>query len=482
MAAESVPGPLTAACGEVRPASDGDAVAGVRPRYVAWPASVAEASAVLAAAAGLGLTVLPRGTGTRLAWGSPPRRCDLVVDTLRLDEVLEHEAGDLVARVQAGVRIDELADVLGLAGQQLSLDLPDAAGAGRGTVGGVLATGAAGPRRLRYGTPRDLAIGITVVLADGTVAHSGGKVVKNVAGYDIGKLFAGSYGTLGLIVEAAFRLHPVPAAAAFVTRDCAGPAAAQEMVAAAVGSPLAPSAAEIDRSARGGPVRVSVLLEGDKAGVAERSALLRELLGRGASIAADPPAWWGRGGTAAAPDGALIRITFWAGELAAVLDALDAAATAAGLDPLVGGSAAAGVIYAAVPRAAPAASVAELVTALRASRPLGPAGPAGPTESARPTGPTGSAGRAGAMGSAGPAGTRGPTGSPGRAGRANGDEPGDGDGPPSRGSVVVQHAPAAVRAAVDVWGPVPSAGLMRAVKDQFDPGHRMAPGRMAGGI
>ena len=113
--------------------------------------------------------------------------------------------------------MDELAGLLGQAGQQLSLDVPAAPdGAGRGTVGGVLATAAAGPRRLRYGTPRDLSIGITVVLADGTVAHSGGKVVKNVAGYDIGKLFAGSLGTLGLIVEAAFRLHPVPAATAFV--------------------------------------------------------------------------------------------------------------------------------------------------------------------------------------------------------------------------------------------------------------------------
>ena len=430
MAAESVPGPLSAACGQVSAASAGDAVAGVLPSYVAWPASVAEASAVMTAAAGLGLAVLPRGTGTRLAWGAPPRRCDLVVDTSRLDQVLEHEAGDLVARVQAGVRIDELARVLGRAGQQLSLDLPEApGGAGRGTVGGVLATGVAGPRRLRYGTPRDLGIGITVVLADGTVAHSGGKVVKNVAGYDIGKLFAGSYGTLGLIVEAAFRLHPVPAAAAFVTRECDGAAAAQDLVAVAAGSPLAPSAAEISRAGRGAPFGVSVLLEGDKDGVFERAALLRELLGGGTSVSSGPPPWWG--GAAAAADGTLIRITFWAGELAAVLDGLDAAASAAGLDPVVGGSAAAGVLYAAVPPGAAAAAAAEFVAALRAARPLAAAGD---------------------------------------------------DGPPARGSAVVVHAPAAVREAVDVWGPVPSAGLMRAVKDQFDPGHRMAPGRFAGGI
>jgi glycolate oxidase FAD binding subunit len=430
MAAESVPGPLSAACGQVSAASSGDAVAGVLPSYVAWPASVAEASAVMTAAAGLGLAVLPRGTGTRLAWGAPPRRCDLVVDTSRLDQVLEHEAGDLVARVQAGVRIDELARVLGRAGQQLSLDLPEApGGAGRGTVGGVLATGVAGPRRLRYGTPRDLGIGITVVLADGTVAHSGGKVVKNVAGYDIGKLFAGSYGTLGLIVEAAFRLHPVPAAAAFVTRECDGAAAAQDLVAVAAGSPLAPSAAEINRAARGAPFGVSVLVEGDKDGVLERATLLRELLGGGPSVSAGPPPWWGS--AAAAADATLIRIAFWAGELAAVLDALDAAASATGLDPLVGGSAAAGILYAAVPPGAAAGAVAEFVAALRAARPLAAASD---------------------------------------------------DEPPSRGSAVVVHAPAAVREAVDMWGPVQSAGLMRAVKDQFDPGHRMAPGRFAGGI
>lgn len=462
MTADRLPGPLNAACDEVRLATEEDAVAGVRPRFVGSPGSLAEASELMAAAAGLDLAVLPRGTGTRLAWGSAPRRCDLVVDTLRLDSVLEHEAGDLVARVQAGVRMDELGRVLGKAGQQLSLDVPAAPdGTGRGTVGGVLAAGAAGPRRLRYGTPRDLSIGITVVLADGTVAHSGGKVVKNVAGYDIGKLFAGSFGTLGLIVEAAFRLHPVPAATAFVTRDCDDAAAAQEVVTAAVGSPLAPSAAEIDRAARGAPVRVSVLLEGDKAGVAERSALLRDLLGGGARISASPPSWWGRaavaGAGAGAAGGTLLRITFWAAELTAVLGALDAAALAASLDPAAGGSAAAGVIYASVPGGAPAAAVADLVAALRAAAPLGaaPGSRPGPGDGATP-------------GS--------------RPGPGDGAGPPDDDGPPSRGSVVVLHAPPQVRDVVDVWGPVPSAGLMWAIKDQFDPGHRMAPGRMPGGI
>ena len=120
-------------------------------------------------------------------------------------------AGDLVARLQAGARMGDVAAALAAAGQEIALDVP--AGA---TAGGVVASGLAGPRRLRYGSPRDLLIGITIVLANGTVARSGGKVVKNVAGYDLGKLYAGSAGTLGLITEVTFRLHPLPAALAFV--------------------------------------------------------------------------------------------------------------------------------------------------------------------------------------------------------------------------------------------------------------------------
>src|SRR5215468_6183880 len=298
MADDAVLRALAAACPAARAADASDAVAGVTPRYAASPASVAEASAVMRVAAEQALTVVPRGSGSRLDWGAPPRRCDLVVDTLRLDQVIEHAAGDLVARFQAGAGMRRLGEALAAAGQQLALDA--APGDGRaGTVGGTLATGAAGPRRLRYGTPRDLVIGITVVRADGTVASSGGKVVKNVAGYDLGKLFAGSYGTLGLIVEAAFRLHPLPAAAAYTTADAAGPAEARRMVAAAAGSQLAPTAVEISRAGRAHPVRVGVLLEGDPAGVGERAAQLRELLGAGAVTSPDAPGWWSGTGPSA---------------------------------------------------------------------------------------------------------------------------------------------------------------------------------------
>jgi glycolate oxidase FAD binding subunit len=463
MTADLVPGALARACTEVRAAGPDDAVAGVAPRFVARPGDVAEAAAVMRAAADEDLTAVPRGAGTRLAWGSPPERCDLVVDTRGLNQVLEHAAGDQVVRVQAGIGLDQLAAVLGAAGQRLALD-PPALSAGNGaggTVGGVLACGVAGPLRLRYGTPRDLAIGITVVRADGAVAHSGGKVVKNVAGYDLGKLFAGSYGTLGLIVEAAFRLHPLPGATAFVTLDAADTAAAHAAVEAAASSPLAPSAAEIDRPARQAPVRVGILLEGDPEGVAERGGRMAELLGADVtSVSPEPPAWWGRG-AAAAPDGTVIRIAFWAGALAGVLGAVDAAASAAGLDPLVGGSAAAGVIHVAVDQDAPAAAVAGFVRDLRAAL-GGPAAPASPAPATAPSLAPASALAATPAVAAELAGAGGPA--------------------PSWASAVVLHAPAQVRAAVDLWGPVPALSLMRAVKDQFDPGHRMAPGRFAGGI
>jgi glycolate oxidase FAD binding subunit len=438
-----VPGSLARACRAVRPGGPRDAVGGLTPPWVASPADTSEASALLAAATEHELAVVPRGSGTTVSWGVPPRQLDLVIDTLRLDRVIEHAAGDLVVRAQAGVTMNQLAVVLATARQQLALDVPPGPG-GRGgspTVGGVLATGAAGPRRLRYGTPRDLLIGITVIRPDGTVTKSGGKVVKNVAGYDLGKLYTGSQGTLGLITEAIFRLHPLPAATAFVTAGYADPAPAAEGVAAAAGSDLAPAAIEIDRPSRDGLVRVAVLLEGDPGGLSERASQMRGVLGAGTATLDAAPPWWGAGpatpgsGAAIREGSTLIQIGFWAAALPGVLDAVDAAGRAAGLDPAVAGSAAAGVLHAAVPGTAAPEALAAFLAGLRErlARDL----------------------------------------EPGFAG---------GEGPPARASAVVVRAPAAVQALIDMWGPVPSLGLMRALKDQFDPGHLMAPGRFAGGI
>jgi glycolate oxidase FAD binding subunit len=180
---------------------------GRTPEAVVFPGSKEEIAAILALAADEDIPVMPRGGGTKLGIGSPPTRLGLVLGLTRLDRILEHEPGDLTATVGAGITLSALQSALGKRGQWLSLD---PANPDRATVGGILASDASGPRRHLYGTCRDLLIGITVVAADGSIVRGGGKVVKNVAGYDLPKLYVGSFGTLGILVEATLRLRPRP--------------------------------------------------------------------------------------------------------------------------------------------------------------------------------------------------------------------------------------------------------------------------------
>jgi glycolate oxidase FAD binding subunit len=183
-------------------------VAGVAPRFVAEPATVDGVSRVLALASAHGLAVAPVGGGARLAWGTPPRRLDVVLSLARLDRILAHEPEDLTLSVECGATLTALDAILRPHRQFVPLDpaRPDLS-----TIGGLIATGAAGPYRARYGTMRDVLVGLTVVRADGTVVKGGGRVVKNVTGYDILKLHVGALGTLGVVVEAHLRLHPRPA-------------------------------------------------------------------------------------------------------------------------------------------------------------------------------------------------------------------------------------------------------------------------------
>jgi glycolate oxidase FAD binding subunit len=182
-------------------------VDGISPRFVAAPTTVEGVSRALALAHAHGLAVVPVGAGTRLGWGAPPRRLDVVLSLARLDRVLAHEPADLTLSAECGATLDTLDAVLRPFRQFVPLDpaRPHAS-----TIGGLIATGAAGPYRARYGTMRDLLVGLTVVKADGTVVKAGGRVVKNVTGYDITKLHIGAYGTLGVVVEAHLRLHPRP--------------------------------------------------------------------------------------------------------------------------------------------------------------------------------------------------------------------------------------------------------------------------------
>lgn len=182
-------------------------VDGLSPRAVVTPTTVEEAALTVALANTHHLSLFPRGSGVQMDLGGMPEQLDIVLLTNKLNRLLEHEAPDLTCHVEAGMTLAALQAQLATKGQRLALDPPAAE---QVTIGGLLATNASGPKRFRYGTARDLVIGLRVIQADGEIARSGGRVVKNVAGYDLNKLYIGSLGTLGVIVEANFKLHPLP--------------------------------------------------------------------------------------------------------------------------------------------------------------------------------------------------------------------------------------------------------------------------------
>ena len=183
------------------------AIDGMGPQAVVVPASTHEIQEVLGYAADNELSVIPAGSGTKLGVGNPPEGVDLILSTSRLDQVLEYEPADLTVTVEAGIRLAVLQAKLAEHGQYFSLDPPYA---DRCTIGGITATNASGPSRFRFGSARDLVLGMRVVQSSGTVVKSGGKVVKNVAGYDLNKLYLGSFGTLGVITEVSLKLQPLP--------------------------------------------------------------------------------------------------------------------------------------------------------------------------------------------------------------------------------------------------------------------------------
>jgi glycolate oxidase FAD binding subunit len=395
-------------------ATEADAVDSMPARWVALPVSTEQTAAVMRVAAHHDLAVVVRGSGTKLTWGARPERVDLVLDTTRMDTVVEHAAGDLIVVVGAGRRLDDLQAALSGSGQWLAVDPPR-----RGTVGGLIATAATGPTRLLHGPVRDLLIGVTVVRADGVVARAGGKVVKNVAGYDVGKLLTGSLGTLGIITQAAFRLHPLPEARRWVSVPVTEPDRIHVLVQQVVHSQLVPTAVELDRPATG-DATLCLLLEGIPPGVQSRTAQALDLMGAGATAADNAPDWWGMeplvGGEV------LLKLTHEIAGLAPLLSVLDDACAATGLTSHLRGSVAVGAVTVGLTGAADAHALARCVADLRE--------------------------RAPSFG----------------------------------GAVVVLEAPGDLKADLDVWGPVGGLQLMHAVKRQFDPERRLSPGRFVGGI
>ena len=263
-----------------------DAVDGLLPEEVLTPGSVDELAELLVSPHAPQSLVVRAG-GTKLDFGAPPERLDALVDLGALPAALEHFPDDLVVRAGAGVRLASLQAVLAPFGQRLAIDEVVTGS----TLGGIVATGLSGPLRHRFGAVRDLLIGITFVRADGVVATSGGRVVKNVAGYDLCKLLTGSYGTLGVITETVFRLHPLPPRRRVVrARPPSGADAARLAVALAT-SPLEPTAIELDRN-QAGEFELAVLIEGRERSSTRRAEEIA-LVVSAESIEDDLPTWWG---------------------------------------------------------------------------------------------------------------------------------------------------------------------------------------------
>ncbi len=435
----------------LRPATAADAVDGVAPRMIAEPGTAEELARCLRWARDAGLKVTPRGGGTKMGWGNPPAACDLLLSTARLDRVQEHAWADMTVIAQAGCRVADLQRALAEHGQHLALDplWPE-----RATIGGILSTNDSGTLRLRYGSLRDLIIGITVALPDGTLAKSGGKVVKNVAGYDLAKLFTGALGTLGVIVEAIFRLHPLPRQTRSLTFS-GTPAALNQQLLAILASRLTPTGLQL--RAAPGDARLDVRFDGTAAGIQAQVDQIDQVdrvrhLAAPVSAPADAPAetwtshqalWDGAPGADAAAPALVARLSVLPARIAAACALIERAAAARSLAwrVVVQGVGAGYVRLAGNQGDEPAlrATLLELREELAGSG-AAKLGDARSVRSARSTGGTG-------------------------------------------GTLVALGCPLAVKRGLDVWGPAADTQpLMVRIKQRFDPDGTLSPGRFLGGI
>jgi glycolate oxidase FAD binding subunit len=405
------------------------AIDGRVPRWVARPASLEHLSRVVALAQDAGLALAPRGSGSALELGHPPERLDLVLDLHDLAAVVEWSPDDLTVTVQAGLTAGALAARLAARHQFLPLDPP---GVASRTLGGITATNASGPLRARYGTMRDLLLGVRFVQADGVLTMGGAKVVKSVTGYDVPKLLVGSLGTLGILGELILRLHPMPEVERTWLASFDSTAGAQQFVAALLDSTVQASRVELlgggAGPAVGGRGGAAVAVTIGPVGEAVRApgaALPTFAGGAGGDVAPAPDGFWRAYERAVSAGEIILRVATLASHLAETVEDIARAvgATVPGARAVVAGCAPFGALRVSLDRIAPDAARVLVERLREALAPLG-------------------------------------------------------------GSVVIERAPAAVRAGVDPWGPIePGAlALMRALKAEFDPRRCLNPGRFVGGI
>ncbi len=401
-----------------RAASDGDVVDGVRPRIVAAPGNGDALAATLAWAASEQLQVRVAGGGTKQQWGAPGGEVDLLLSTAGLRDVVEHRHGDLTATVEAGATPATVNAQLAAHGHRLPWDAP---WPDRATVGGVVASNDSGPRRHGHGGPRDSIIGVTLARSDGRVAKAGGIVVKNVAGYDLSRLLTGSFGCLGVILTATFKLAPTPPASRTVELTFDSLEAAAPVAGRLAGSPLAPVSIEV---AAPRP-RLLVRFESVEAAASQQAEAARALAGPGAGAVVhggrDEQAAWRRHLAHWSSGGTLVKLSTVPAELFPTLAWLRDRAEALGVGMAMAGRAALGVVDLRLDGALE--TQARLVEELRERL------------------------------------------------------------PPGRGSAVIRRADPALRRSIDPWGPIGEGGrVMEAIKRRFDPGGLLNAGRGPGGV
>ena len=397
-----------------------DAIDAVVPAVVAEPTSPDAFGRVLRWVSDSGRTVVVRGGGTKLGWGPSPASIDVTLSTRAMHAVEAHRHGDLTATVQAGATLSETNGVLATHRQWLPLDPPHG---DRATIGGIVAANDSGPRRQRHGAPRDLIIGMTLARADGVLAKSGGIVVKNVAGYDLARLLTGSFGCLGVILNATFKLAPLDDASRtvrvdFSAADQLGPYAAELLAHASTPTALELALPPATMLVRFESVETVAVEQAEQAAALARShggspAVLRE---------EDETAAWRTHETRLFDhQGTILKLVIVPSELSTTLAWLDDAARSRQLGYEMTGRAGLGVLSLRVN--GPVSEQASFILALRERLPVG------------------------------------------------------------RGSAVLQRSGPELKALVDVWGPVGDGfRVMREVKRRFDPTGTLNPGRGPGGL
>jgi len=408
--------------GTARVATDNDVVDGARPRFVTEPTDADAVAATLEWASSEQLKVMVVGGRTKLAWGVPSGQIDLFLSTSGLSAVVEHRHGDLTTTVEAGATLASVNATLKAHRQWLPWDPP---WADRATIGGIVATNDSGPRRHGFGAPRDSIIGITMARIDGEVAKAGGIVVKNVAGYDLSRLLTGSFGCLGVIVTATFKLAPIAPASRTVEVTINAFKSSADIVADLLASALTPTAIELMSTAA--VTRLLVRFESVEQAAVQQAAEACDIVGpRGSSQTLDgneETAAWERHAThwSSSAGGTLLKVSCVPAELILTLSWLRTQASATGLDVAVAGRAGLGVVDVRLDGALE--TQARVISELRERLPIG------------------------------------------------------------RGSAVIRHGDAALRQRVSAWGCIGDGKrVMQAVKQRFDPDNLLNVGRGPGGL